>query len=395
MRPIPALLLALICLLASAPAQAASALPPRCGVAPPSPAQVLESVAIVEAFDDQATGRSYPVVVPVAMHVVHAESGRGNVPNTMILEQIEVLNIAYEGKGFTFRLAGIDRTANDAWFRDFFGHESQIYSALAVDPATTLNLYISNIPYLGYAYLPGTWPEDSPWNAAVVLYSSLPDAGGAPYDEGDTAVHEVGHYLGLWHTFDGGCYGPGDGVDDTPAEASPAWDCPIGRDSCPQEGLDPIHNYMDYTDDRCLYRFTEGQRERMIALCHTHRPTLMETLCDLRLELPAYDLLLEPGAAATLPVRLHNECDNALYVDRADWSIAGPVRFESTIFQGAPTGFSPHAVYDMTWRMDVPAAAPEGRYTATLSISSAGEPISADSLHVEIRAAQPARADRY
>lgn len=221
--------------------------------------------------------------IDVAFHVIYRSGRRGttqgNIPQSMIDDQIDVLNAAYSGTGFSFNLVSVDRTNSKRWFSVTPGSnkEGQMKQALAIDPATTLNIYTLNPGQglLGWAYFPWDLPEDSYWHGAVLLYSSLPGGSAAPYDEGDTGTHEVGHYLGLYHTFQGGCSAPGDFIDDTPAEASPAYGCPIGRDTCAGGGDDPIFNFMDYTDDDCMDEFTSDQASRMSWAVATYRPSLL------------------------------------------------------------------------------------------------------------------------
>jgi len=193
----------------------------------------------------------------------------------MVNAQMAVLNNAYaagsdtQGSAatpFKYTLADIDFSYNDAWYGVVPGPvEKEMKAATRVGTSkSTLNVWTANIgdDLLGWATFPTK--RFSTDDGVVILDESMPGGAAGKYAFGDTLTHEVGHWLALYHTFQGGCSGKGDSVADTPAEATPQFDCPEGADSCPKSsGLDPIHNFMDYTQDSCMYQFTPGQVARM------------------------------------------------------------------------------------------------------------------------------------
>jgi hypothetical protein len=214
------------------------------------------------------------VTVPVAFHVLRKDTtvAGGNVPKSWITAQIAVLNDSYDGAtggadtGFQFSLQSVDRTTNSSWFRLNSGKEKKMKAALKIGGLDTLNIYSADLgnSLLGWSYLAQDASSVGVLDGVVVHFDSLPGGPwGDQYSAGDTATHEVGHWLNLLHTFQGGCTGAGDEIADTPAEASAAYQCPTGRDTCSAPGTDPITNFMDYTYDSCMNRFTADQAVRM------------------------------------------------------------------------------------------------------------------------------------
>jgi hypothetical protein len=214
---------------------------------------------------------AFPVTINVYFHVIRSSGGAGAVSSQQINQQIDILDDAFAGTA-NFVLAGTTTTINDEWFAMDYGSpaEREAKQALRVGTAVDLNIYTANpgSSLLGWATFPSSYKGSPANDGVVVLYSSLPGGGAEPYDEGDTATHEVGHWLGLYHTFQGGCGGPkntnkqGDLIADTPSSASPTFGCPMSRDSCASPGQDPIENFMDYTDDACMFEFTTEQYSR-------------------------------------------------------------------------------------------------------------------------------------
>jgi hypothetical protein len=162
------------------------------------------------------------------------------------------MNEAYAPFGIQFTDAGRDWTVNTAWSRD--SGEVAMKTALRKGTYADVNLYfIHSMDGFGYCYLPSSGVSTGTrafiLDGCTILYSTAPGGSETDYNYGYTVVHEVGHWFGLYHTFEGGCTGNGDYVDDTPPERTAASGCPSTRDTCTGGGTDPIHNYMDYTDE--------------------------------------------------------------------------------------------------------------------------------------------------
>lgn len=221
-----------------------------------------------------ALGAAIKVYVHVINQGTRAEDG--NVSDEQIHHQLAVLNAAYRPAGFTFELAAIDRTTSPTWFamQDGTRAEHDAKATLRKGTARDLNLYTAGLGggSLGFASFPSQIKSDPIGDGVVMNFRVLPAGSAAPYDSGDQTVHEVGHWLGLFHTFQAECQtANGDFVDDTPATDAPAFGCPIGRDTCGGGGDDAVRNYMDSTDDACMNAFTPGQVARMKAQYSTYR----------------------------------------------------------------------------------------------------------------------------
>ncbi|WP_416905168.1 M43 family zinc metalloprotease [Micromonospora echinospora] len=218
------------------------------------------------------------VTVPTVFHMISdrplsiAETDRWKA---MIASQMTVLNDSFAGRTaadaadtpFRFSLVDTTWTVNSDWYTVVPGkNERDMKRALHTGDARTLNVYAANIGdgLLGWAYFPKGYNNGRDYiDGVVLLDESMPGGTAGKYALGDTLTHEVGHWLMLEHTFAHGCSASGDFVADTPREAAPQFNCPEGADSCSAPGLDPIHNFMDYTQDSCMNMFTPGQADRM------------------------------------------------------------------------------------------------------------------------------------
>ena len=271
----------------------------RCATVSPDEERVAKENQRIAAFnaerglapvDVSAQRPAGSVTIKVYVHVIRKGAGiaNGDIPTAWIDNQILVLNKAFAGTApggagaptpFKFVKTLVTRTTNATWYTAGPGTSAELAMKQALRRGTSrdLNIYTSSPGggLLGWATFP--WDFDTKTNGAkldgvVVLNQSLPGGSAAPYNQGDQAVHEVGHWFGLFHTFQGGCSTTGDRISDTPAEASPAFGCPTGRNTCTAvAGLDPINNFMDYSDDPCIFKFTPKQAYRADVLSEIHR----------------------------------------------------------------------------------------------------------------------------
>lgn len=237
-------------------------------------------VAVMERDFEERLAAAPPqariqATIDVYVHVIHRTNGTGKVLQTKINEQMTVLNDSFAGTGFSFALQGLEYIANDDWYYMYMDSpaESEMKSMYRQGGPADLNIYLAATMggYIGWSAFPWNLLFD-PIDDGIVLHNgTLPGGWVTDYNAGDTLVHEVGHWLGLYHTFQNGCGWFGDFVSDTPAEKSAANDCPVGRNTCSATGVDPIYNYMDYTDDVCRREFTTNQKSRMASQFSTWR----------------------------------------------------------------------------------------------------------------------------
>jgi len=219
--------------------------------------------------------------IPVHVNVLSgAHQGETGPRKPAVLRQLEILNAGFFGSQsranrktpFRFYLRSFKRVKNDAWYHASMDDRAntRMRRALHRGGPQALNLYISAPEATGQGAVLGF--SSVPWQAdrfrkldGVTIHRGTMEGGDrAGYNLGDTAIHEVGHWMGLFHTFEGGCSQPGDLINDTPAEREPSFACELGRDTCPgRKGRDPVRNFMDYSFDSCMNQFTPDQVARM------------------------------------------------------------------------------------------------------------------------------------
>ncbi|KAK1624599.1 metalloprotease 1 [Colletotrichum phormii] len=279
------------CMATASPAMAQA----ECGSEQPGP-EVYEAAVTLRAAQsaDELSSlflnkRAEGLLVSTYLHVVEDEAHRGFVTDTMINDQMRVLNETFAPHNIQFLVKDINHIVNDSWTTQ--ARIKDKAEALRQGAYDDLNIYFKTGMMTNPNSATGlcSFPVEDPWNTGIngmswytydgchVSVGTMPGGPGVPWDPednlGKTATHEVGHWFGLFHVFEGfDCEGEGDLIDDTLATKVATVGCPVSQDSCPgQPGLDPIHNYMDYTKHACLSEFTPLQEERMYRSFNTLR----------------------------------------------------------------------------------------------------------------------------
>ena len=198
------------------------------------------------------------ITIPVYVHVIKGKhrGERNPAGPKQVRSMIATLNHGMAGgeskfstpARYRFHLKKINYRKNDRWYHAalFSKADKQAKRRLHRGNARTLNIYINGggskgDPILGWARFPWQYKADPKLDSVSVNVASLRGGAASGYNLGDTVIHETGHWLGLYHTFQGGCGTQGDLVPDTPSEAEPSFGCDTTRDTCTTNpGLDPI-----------------------------------------------------------------------------------------------------------------------------------------------------------
>ncbi|KAF2996996.1 hypothetical protein E8E14_002370 [Neopestalotiopsis sp. 37M] len=245
---------------------------------------------IAAANSQKAAALPSEIAVDVHFHITSTTEYAGLVTDEIIAAQWDILRDTYADYNITLTLASteslVDDLAGAGWlvyngtaWNNYPEEQKAFFNATRKGGYDELNLYFF-APWSpgasGYCTFPTSVAGALPQEGDEAFYTDLceisaltmpgvphPNATLDGYYYGHVAIHETGHWFGLNHTFAGGCNEPGDYVADTPATGI-VYDCPASSDTCPDvAGLDPIYNFMSYTNDTCTSEFTPGQKDRM------------------------------------------------------------------------------------------------------------------------------------
>jgi len=248
----------------------------------------------IESFTEKAIREGKlvdgKIVIPVVVNVLYKTAAE-NISLAQIQSQIDVLNDDFNATnsdynnvpslfsgvkanvGISFVLDAVVRksTKKTSWRTDDSMKKSNKGGINPTSPTTKLNLWVCNLSggILGYAQFPG---GSSATDGVVIDNNAMGNTGSAsaPFDLGRTATHEVGHWMNLRHIWGDASCGS-DLVSDTPTHNTANYGCPSypHYSTCSGTPVEMTMNYMDYTDDACMYMFSSGQKSRMLAIFAT------------------------------------------------------------------------------------------------------------------------------
>ena len=233
------------------------------------------------------------IEIPVVVNVLYRTTAE-NVSQAQIQSQIDVLNKDFNATNTDFNLvpstfSGVKAnvgirfvldqvirksTTKTSWRTDDAMKKSSKGGINPTSPTTKLNLWVCTLSggILGYAQFPG---GSSSTDGVVILNKGFGTTGtaAAPFNKGRTATHEVGHWLNLRHIWGDATCGS-DLVSDTPTHNTANYGCPAAghKSTCTGTPIEMTMNYMDYTDDACMYMFSTGQKSRILATFATGGP---------------------------------------------------------------------------------------------------------------------------